>query len=241
MGKDGWVTVPTALKGAGIKKEGSGMLGPEEKRRIRLEAVAGEVLDVLGDVEWSTPGVDGEKGVDLEVRCLAWGYLALMYYPDVPRKWLREVMVGRYGVLVEFVEGFSREVLGEGETKKELPWVAAEDVSGVSVGVVGVAARFVRGVMGEVPWIGEQWSRWWTARKKREVMTARGKKIEPSGDLLLFAGAGLAAAFASAGIFFYRGLPPFGEAVQVWRKPVVSLSSFGAAGAILSGAFYGLD
>ncbi|KAL2259755.1 hypothetical protein VTK26DRAFT_6459 [Humicola hyalothermophila] len=221
---------------AGLKKTvgvGVGaLLGPEEKRRIRLEAVAGEVLDVLGPVEW--------EGQALEVRCLAWAYLALMYYPDVPRRWLREVMVGRYAGLVEFVKRFWRDVFGGGDgddgKKKELPWVEVRSVSGA----VAVASRFVRGLMSEVPWIGEQWSWWWTARKKREVMAARGKPIESSGGELLFlAGAGLAVAAASAGVFFYRGLLPFGEAVQVWRKPVVTLSSFGAAGAILSGALHG--
>jgi hypothetical protein len=48
-------------------------------------------------------------------------------------------------------------------------------------------------------------------------------------------------AAVSAGVFFYRGLPRFGEAVQVWRKPTVTLSAFGAAGAMFSGAMYGLD
>jgi hypothetical protein len=66
-------------------------------------------------------------------------------------------------------------------------------------------------------------------------------KAASSGGLLLLLGAGLGVAAVSAGVFFYRGLPRFGEAVQVWRKPMVTLSAFGAAGAMFSGAMYGLE
>jgi hypothetical protein len=59
--------------------------------------------------------------------------------------------------------------------------------------------------------------------------------------LLLLLGAGLGLTAVGAGVFLYRGLPPFGEAVQVWRKPLATLGSFGAAGAMFSGALYGID
>jgi hypothetical protein len=96
-------------------------------------------------------------------------------------------------------------------------------------------------VLGEVPLVGELWSRWWTARKMSQVLGGQGTQTRSGGDLLLLLGAGLGLAAVSAGAFFYRSLPPFGEAVQVWRKPVVTLSSLGAAGALFSGAFYGVD
>ncbi|KAH6853313.1 outer mitochondrial membrane transport complex protein-domain-containing protein [Chaetomium sp. MPI-CAGE-AT-0009] len=227
LAAEGWVTVPEGLRKDGMGKGGVGAaLSPEQKMRIRLEGVAADVLDVLAEVEWEAQGV--------AVRCLAFGYLALMLVPEVPRPWLREVMEGRYAGLCEFVRGFRGEVFPEGRT---LPWV--EDEQGASVVAVGM--RFVRGVLGEVPWVGEHWSQWWMARKKREVLASRGVKAGPSGDLLLLLGAGLSLTAMGAGVFFYRGLPPFGAAVQVWRKPVVSLSSFGAAGAMFSGALYGID
>lgn len=223
--REGWVAVPEP--GGGLKKGVGAMLGPEERMRIRLEGVAEEVLGVLAEVEWG--------GMGLGVRCLAFGYLALMLVPEVPRPWLREVLEGRYARLCGFVRGFRAEVFPEGRT---LPWVVEEE-QGVSAVTVGM--RFVRGVLAEVPLLGEHWSRWWTARKKREVLASRGVEPEPSGDLLLVLGAGLGLTAMSAGVFFYRGLPPFGAAVQVWRKPVVSLSSFGAAGAMFSGALYGIN
>jgi hypothetical protein len=125
-------------------------------------------------------------------------------------------------------------VFGEG---RELPWVKG----GESESVVAVGSRFARGVLSEAPLVGEQWSRWWTRKKRRQVMASKGVKTESGGELLLLLGAGLGLTAFGAGLFFYDGLPPFGEAVQVWRKPVVTLSSFGAAGAMFSGALYGLD
>jgi hypothetical protein len=223
---DGWVSVPRGL--VRRKKGVEGMLGPEQKARIRLEGLAREVLDVLGEVAW--------EGQGLGVRCLAFGYLALMAVPDVPRPWLREVMEGRYPGLCAFVRGVRGEVFPEGG---ELPWVEAGEGPGTSA--VEVGGRFARGVLCEVPGIGAQWSRWWTARKKGEVLASRGVKGPSSGGLLLLLGAGLGVAAVSAGVFFYRGLPRFGEAVQVWRKPMVTLSAFGAAGAMFSGAMYGLE
>ncbi|SPQ17757.1 5b167baf-9e21-4560-af0f-6a3f10846933 [Thermothielavioides terrestris] len=225
----GWVTVPAALGGGSRKKRVGGvqgMLRAEQKARIRLEGLAEEVLDVLGEVEW--------EGKGCGIRCLVFGYLALMVMPEVPRPWLREVTQARYQGLWEFVVGFKREVFPEGRT---LPW--AQEKAACSAVAVGM--RFVRGVLGEVPLVGELWSRWWTARKMSQVLGGQGTQTRSGGDLLLLLGAGLGLAAVSAGAFFYRSLPPFGEAVQVWRKPVVTLSSLGAAGALFSGAFYGVD
>ncbi len=211
------MAVPRSLTNR--KKGVVGMLSPEQKGRIRLEGLAREVLDVLGEVEW--------EGQGLEVRCLAWGYLALMVVPEVPRPWLREVVVGGYPRLAEFVGGFKREVFAEGRV---LPWAEKGDSA------VDVGARFARAVACEVPLVGELWARWWAGRKKREVSGRSGT----GGGLRLLLGAGLGLAAVGAGAFFYRGLPPFGAALQVWRRPAATLSSLGAAGAIFSGAFYGV-
>lgn len=218
----GWVTVPASLRKRGGKGGVGGAMSPEQKARIRLEGLARDVLDVLAGVEW--------EGQGLGARCLAWGYLALMVVPEVPRPWLREVVEGRYAALGEFVRGFRGEVFPEG---RELPWVT----EGAQDRAVEVGMRFVRGVMAEVPLAGEQWSRWWMGRKNREVLRSKGVKTNAGGGLLVLLGVGLGVAAVGSGVFFYRGLPPFGAAVQVWRKPVVTLSSLGAAGALVAGAF----
>ncbi|KAK0657699.1 Tom37 C-terminal domain-containing protein [Cercophora newfieldiana] len=88
----GWVNLPKGLgKGVG------GALAPEQRARIRLEGLAGEVLGVLGEVEW--------KEEEVGTRCLAWAYLALMMVPDVPRGWLGETIKGKYARLGDFVDG----------------------------------------------------------------------------------------------------------------------------------------
>jgi hypothetical protein len=228
----GWVAVPSPSSlgiGKGKPRMGmsvQGMLAPEDKARIRLEGLASDVLDVLAPVDWD--------GQDVAARCLAFGYLALMALPEVPRPWLREVIERRYQALGKFVERFIGDVFAGGI--QALPWV--QDREGMSV--VGVGARFARGVLAEVPWFGEQWCRWWVARKKRQERKRRGLKTGPSGDLLLVSWLGCTLIALSAGIFFYRGLPPFGAAVQTWRRPAAMLSTLGAAGALFSGTLYGL-
>lgn len=239
-------------------------LTPEQKSRIRLEETAREVLDVLADVDWSvgdgssssssskSKDKDGRRRVmkSQAARCLAFGYLALMLLPEVPRPWLREVMQQRYPGLCAFVRNFKAGVFPRG-WEKLLPWAGdgaktqtqtqAQASVSVSTSAWAVTLRFARAVIAEVPLVGEWWTRRWTARKKREVLMSRGQKPAPSNDLLLVLGAGLGLTALGAGVFFYRGLPPFGEAVQAWRRPAVALSGFGAAGAMFSEAWYGLD
>lgn len=233
--REGWVTVPASLRSGG-KRTGAGPrslgLGPDLKARIRLEALAAEVFDVLAEVDWEAQAA--------ELRCLGFAYLALMAVPELPRPWLREIMEQGYAGLRGFVERFRKQVFGAGV--KALPWAAVEEEEdGQSRSAVKLGVRFARGVLAEVPWLGEQWCGWWAARKKRQERKRRGLETAPSGDLFLFSGVGMALMAVGAGIFFYRGLPPFGAAVQLWRKPVVTLSSLGAAGAMFSGAFYGMD
>ncbi|KAK3905082.1 mitochondrial isoleucyl-tRNA synthetase [Staphylotrichum tortipilum] len=225
---EGWVSVPAALRSRLIKGGVSGGMAPEERGRIKLEGLAGDVLDVLAPVEW-----EGDE-VREEGRCLAFGYLALMVVPDVPRPWLREVVERRYPALGRFVAQFRKRVFPD--SGRSLPW--AEGAEGDRALAVG--ARFARGVLGEVPVLGELWAQWWTVRKKRQVLASRGVRITMRAwrDILLVLGAGLGLTAVGAGVVFYRSLPPFGEAVQVWRRSVlgVTLSSFGAAGAMFAGA-----
>ncbi|KAK5657035.1 hypothetical protein OQA88_3561 [Cercophora sp. LCS_1] len=131
--EEGWLQVPAQFRK--VNKGVEATLSPEERSRIRLEGVARDVLDVLGEVNWKVMG--------LEVRCLGWAFLALMVVPDVPKTWLRE-MVGRYEGLEEFVtEG--RSWFGD------LSW----EVEG------RVAKRLIGVVLGDVPAVGQAWRRWW--------------------------------------------------------------------------------
>ncbi|KAK3693488.1 Tom37 C-terminal domain-containing protein [Podospora appendiculata] len=247
----GWVQVPAGLRRAVHPRPGvAASLTPEQAACIKLEGLAADVLDVLAEVEWDVPGQQ-----TLALRCLAFAYLALMLVPLVPRPWLREAMTsGRYGGLVDFVQGARREWFVEGA----LPWMEPKASRDVVI-------RFAHGLAQDIPIVGAEWRRWWAQRRRLGLRTAADAEAEESmtaeqraaendkrqktsvrsrnSDLIQGAGLALLAAvnagmlfYKSAnGEFFYRGSSPFGELVQTWRPPPPALAGFGAVGAMFSG------
>lgn len=77
---------------------------PEHAAIFRLHAVAEEFFaplrDMLGEDNDFLLGTEEPTEVD----CLAYGYLSLMLYPDVPQAWLAKTMKEKHGNLVKFVE-----------------------------------------------------------------------------------------------------------------------------------------
>ncbi|KAK4454575.1 Tom37 C-terminal domain-containing protein [Podospora aff. communis PSN243] len=207
----GWINVPKEM---GKAKGVGGAMAPEQRARIRLEGLAGEVLDVLGEVDWK-----GE-GVEVGVRCLVWAYLALMVVPEVPRGWLGETVRGKYVRLGELVDWGREEWFGMGV--EGLPWR-----TGMAEGtVVRVGGRFVNGLLGEIPAFGEPWRRWWARRKLKA--TGRVDALqEGSGELWQMAGMGVALVVSA---LLWRKLPQLGQPLQVWQKPLPGFLGLGAAG-----------
>ncbi|KAK4231211.1 Metaxin-1 [Podospora fimiseda] len=218
----GWISVPPALR-----KTTSEAMAPEFTRRIKLEKLARDVLDVIKDINLG----DGDEGL----RCLAFAYLSLMLVDEVPRKWLSETVRGKdeYRDLVRFVVRFRDDVFAG----KDLPWMRDED----SESALGVGRRFLDGAICEVPVLGSEWRRRSAGRRKRKMLEDRGlraEELEDDRDGTLLAGAGATVLALGLGVFFYRRLPPFGAAVQVWRaSPVLGFGGLGAAGAMLSSVF----
>ncbi|KAK0632781.1 Tom37 C-terminal domain-containing protein [Immersiella caudata] len=211
----GWMSAPKGIgKGRGV----GGAMVPEQRARIRLEGLAKEVLDVLGEVDWK-----GE-GVEAGVRCLVWAYLALMVVPEVPRGWLVETVRGKYTRLGEFVDWGREEWFGTGV--EGLPWRErmAEET------VVSVGGRFVNGLMGDIPGFGEPWRRWW-ARRKLKVTGRVDALQEGSGELWQMAGMGVA---LMVGALLWRKLPQLGQPLQIWQKPLPGFLGLGAAGFVLT-------
>ena len=264
--KAGWITVPESLKLKRRTQRLGDALAPEDKGRIRLEAMAREVFDVLegAGLDWEEEGEeDGErKGLTMAVRCLAFGYLGLMMLPDgLPRPWLREVLTRgeggdnwKYEGLCRFVRDFRGRCFGSGV--EELPWATittaatseTKKAHSTSPGSSSsVVARFVRGVLHDVPSVGEVWSRWWAERRKDKHIAPstlalsrreREKRGAAAGTVLV-AGAGLAVlAAATASIYMYRELSPFGAPHQYWQRPSPkSFGALGAVGALFAGAY----
>ncbi|KAK3938910.1 Metaxin-1 [Diplogelasinospora grovesii] len=220
----GWVHVPAALRRP--KKTVKDSLIPEQRSRIRLEGLATDVYDVLAEADW--------ENQTTEARCLAFAYLALMLKPDVPRPWLSEVMRRRYQPLCEFVEEFSKECFENGSTPL-LPW----GDSAANSSALGVASRFTKTLLHDVPGLGDEWQRWSLQRQQnRQREKNEGVVVSASSsssnDLLLMAGTSITLAAVGAGAWFYRSLPPFGAPVQTWVKPLTGLGAFGAAGVMFS-------
>lgn len=76
---------------------------PEHSAVFKLHALADNFFEPLQDML-------GESDYFLErdnmsaVDCLAYGYLSLMYYPEMPQNWLKRTMRKKYGKLVSYVE-----------------------------------------------------------------------------------------------------------------------------------------
>ncbi|KAK4178100.1 outer mitochondrial membrane transport complex protein-domain-containing protein [Triangularia setosa] len=223
----GWISIPASLT-RGPNSVGE-FMAPEDKRRIRLEGLARDVLDVIAEVEWVK--------LTVGARCAVLGWVSLMIVDEgVPRRWLAEVTRQRYQGLVEFVEDFGRGTFGAGPRGWEsLPWVE-EGTEAHSFGLK-LHRRLGHGVMYEVPWIGEVWRRWWAGRRRRELLEYKGIKQAPSWDSLVFTGLGMATLTMGAAIWYWRTLPRVGALVQRWEQPVLTMGGLGAAGAFLSSVF----
>jgi sorting and assembly machinery component 37 len=77
---------------------------PEHAAIFRLHAVAEEFFaplrDMMGEENKFLLGTEEPTEVD----CLAYGFLSLMLYPDLPQAWLAKTMKEKHGNLVRFVE-----------------------------------------------------------------------------------------------------------------------------------------
>jgi sorting and assembly machinery component 37 len=77
---------------------------PEHAAIFRLHAVAEEFFaplrEMIGEENEYLLGTKEPTEVD----CLAYGYLSLMLFPDVPQAWLAKTMKEKHGNLVRFVE-----------------------------------------------------------------------------------------------------------------------------------------
>ncbi|KAK4208829.1 Tom37 C-terminal domain-containing protein [Rhypophila decipiens] len=267
-----WVHVPESIKKSMAQRRKNAVrekLTPEERSRIRLEGVTAEVLDVLvgalASKEEDEKEVYGkeedsdelpEETTTLEFRCLAFGYLALMLLPEVPRPWLREIMEAKYPGLCDFAREFAGGrygILGTGHsTERKLPWAEVKNTKSEGLSTTarqghtlsGVLTRYVQGLVRIIPLVGEEGSRWWTQRRAGAVRTPTTTESQAlvamrkaNKDLVWMTTGGLSLAGITAGLFYlYQGLLPFGAPVQTWRAPVsIGLTGLGAAGAMFAG------
>ncbi len=94
------------------------------------------------------------------LACLgAFGYLALMLAPDVPRPWLRDTVQRIYGSsLCTFVHDMRAELFQEKELA--LLWTPPDTAAANGRPVLDLAGRFAKGVVLSMPSLGDELQFW---------------------------------------------------------------------------------
>ncbi|RDA89577.1 hypothetical protein CP533_6969 [Ophiocordyceps camponoti-saundersi (nom. inval.)] len=194
---------------------------PEQASAIRLVALINGCLPVLeAQLQGSGPPrffPGAETGSLSSLDCLAYGYLALMLKPDVPRAFLRDWTLTHAPRLTEFVNVM---------TPMDLPWFAPEPQT-----LVRSSIRLVDSVVRNFPTLGEHYADETRSRARREV---RGLDRSIVTLVASLAAAGLAVGY---GYHAYRSLQPFGAVSQVWTSGRAgSRLRYGQVGSMLGSA-----
>ncbi|PHH67807.1 hypothetical protein CDD80_499 [Ophiocordyceps camponoti-rufipedis] len=191
---------------------------PEQAAAIRLTAVIEASLSVLDAQLKGRPALRFVPDASVSsLDCLAYGYLALMLKPDVPRPFLRDWILSHAPLLSSFVDAM---------TPTDLPWLAPEPPT-----LLASSLRFFDSLVRNVPTLGEMYADEVTLRARRGI---RGldRRI-----LTLLAGLTVTGLAVGYGVYTYRSLQPFGAASQVWRAGRAgSGPRYGDFGSIMTGA-----
>ncbi|KAI3394639.1 hypothetical protein diail_2503 [Diaporthe ilicicola] len=239
---DGFLRVPERLRPRrrGVKAA----LSPEQTALFRLEATANDCLAVLTDLKAvadmegagerffffsSSAPASGAAATSRpsSLDCLAFGYLALMLVPDVPRPWLKDLIRRRHEALALFVDATRDAVFG-GDVASSLPWAGTSSSSSSGPDEQDkqqqqqqqpwAATRFVRGVVAaSVP---RSWA----------LPDAPSKPTSAGSSILALMGSGAALLGVVGSALMYRHMPPLGSALYRWEMP--RRRAFGAAGAL---------
>ena len=204
---------------------------PEQAAAIRLYGLAEDCLKVVSEL--MVGGTDGTPRFYASAKpssldCLAYGYLALMVAPAVPRSFLRDWIEAETPLLSQFVKVLS---------PPERHLAVGPPVSNTVLRSVGrVADSLVR----NMPTVGEPYS---DEMRRRTDEHVSGLDARAWAMLLGVAATGAAAGY---GLHMYKSLQPFGAWTQTWRssRGGSKLNQFGELGSMLNnamGAFPGLE
>lgn len=215
----------------------SSMLGkPEHAAAFRLKALSdaffGPLRDFLGDNEYLL-STDAPSLLD----CLAYGYLSLMLYPQMPQDWLATAIRKQYPSIAAYVERLRCDLDVDAEAEKvmalptnggkvedgsNLPWVIPEKTApGVVISFIG------QDLFHRIPLVGS----------RSQVSGAQSDDQETSFLRAYMPGL-LGFVSTSLALFgywvFHNTEWPHGERVQVFgRKRLVDYGEAGAALAAL--------
>jgi sorting and assembly machinery component 37 len=196
---------------------------PEQAAAIRLYALADDCLSIVasllqdnGSEGKSLRFFEGDSPSSLD--CLAYGFLALMLVPDVPRSFLKDWIRAETPQLATFVESM---------TPTDLAWSPAEMPT-----VMGSTARVLDSVVRNMPSVGELYT------DEMRHRTEAGVKGLDQRALVVIMGLMISGAAVGYGLHMYKSLQPFGARTQIWRQlhGESKLSQFGDLGNILTSA-----
>lgn len=203
---NGFLRLPERLRPRATAASVRAALAPEQTALFRLEAAAADCLAPLADLLKAQrarrffffSGASGNDSVPTSLDCLAFGYLALMTVPVVPRAWLRDVLrAPRYDGLCVFVDAVRDEVFG-GDVGAALPWAADEKND-----APWTLTRFVGGVVEAT--VPERWT--------------YGEEEQQGGGVLAALLSTVAGLGLVGGAVLYRHLSPFGTQIHHWQVP----------------------
>ncbi|KAK1238274.1 hypothetical protein MKX07_006420 [Trichoderma sp. CBMAI-0711] len=200
---------------------------PEQATAIRLFGLTEDCLKVLDDLMLGRsedgPRFFFEDAAVSSLDCLAFGYLALMQKPPVPRSFLRDWLESKTPGLHKFVDSMLAAMTARGD----LPWTDPAPTPAVRFG-----GRILDSVMRHVPGVGGHYA------AEMRYRAERHKKGVDQRAAMLIVGAALVGLATGYGVQYYRALQPFGASSQTWepRRGRTRLSDFGQLGTMLSSA-----
>ncbi|PTB40482.1 uncharacterized protein TrAFT101_005667 [Trichoderma asperellum] len=210
-----------------IKKTVHEEMTPEQATAIRLFSLTEDCLTVLDDLIQGESEDHPRFFADAPVTsldCLAFGYLALMQKPPIPRAFLKDWLESKTPRLHKFVDSMlARNIAGRGN----LPWAVPDPTSAVRF-----SGRVFDSVLRHLPNVGEQYAS--EVRRRAEQQT---KGLDQRA-LMLIVGVVLTGLATGYGFQTYRAMQPFGASTQSWqpRRKQSRLSDFGQLGSMLSSA-----
>lgn len=199
---------------------------PEQAAAIRLCGLAEDCLSVVnsllgegGSDEKSLRFFGGSSPTSID--CLAYGFLALMVVPDVPRSFLRDWIQAETPQLATFVQSMA---------PTDLAWTSAEPTT-----ILGSTARVADSIVRNIPSVGEHYT------NEMRHRTEAGVKGIDQRALMMMMSVMITGAAVGYGLHMYKSLQPFGARTQVWRQfhAGSKLSQFGDLGSMLSSAMGG--
>lgn len=204
------------------------------RSHIRLDGLAGDFYGPLEELLKSTNM--GKTfvltgGHPTALDCLAYGYLALMYFPEVPRPFLKETMTRRHDKLVRFVV-----LMRNVSKRREAAVVQYSPPRG------RILARFLDDLIGWIPRFGEWYMRWKRAKAEASLSGTTVIRWE-AYDVLNVTSQILVGALLGTTAAAYKGLLALGPGKPghgAWTKKRLGLPGFGEAGQMFEVAFNGL-